>query len=70
MSDAPVSITLGVNQWRIVQAAVGGLHAQLLAVTGPAADYRGSWSAAAVRAVGDVRWIERALREALGDPEP
>jgi len=68
MNDAPekVAVTMAPAAWDLVLVAMDGLHAQLLAMAGPMAEFDRPRSMAAVRAIGDVRWVQYDLRKALG----
>lgn len=65
-----IPVVLKAEDWLVVLAAVQGLHAQLLTVTGPLADAASPRAMSAVRVIGQVRWIEGALRNALGSEAP
>jgi hypothetical protein len=60
-------VTLSEDQWRIALAAVQGMQSQLHALVGPMADGGRPNSMAAVRVLGQLRWIEVEFRRAAGE---
>lgn len=60
-----IAVRLSRDQWLVALAAAEGLHAQLRELVGPFADGASSRQVSAVRIMGDLQSIERAIRRAM-----
>lgn len=60
-----IAVALSREQWSLVLAALAGLEVQLRQVAGPAADGSVPRTMSAVRLLGDLSWVTRAVRVEL-----